>query len=188
VSDAAATKLAALVRGGGAEAEAVCRALAERGAPRFGGRGWSRLSRALLRASTKPSAPPSVQSALSENLMRGPSKRYLERKQDERAAAASTGILRRALSVFTRAWVILVFGFAALFLGSAILSDPAEGLYPALGLITVAASCIVVDARLRRCPSCGKPLAGWLLSLVRDDYGGHVRTWQCVFCRRRWRT
>lgn len=188
VSDAAAKQLARYVRGRGPKAEAVCRVLAHNDAPRFGGRGWAKLFRALLRASSKPGLESLAQGALANNLMHGPAKSWLKRKQAEREAEASTNLLWRALSVFKRAWVIVVFGMPALFYVILLLTQPSIWLYPTIGMVVLALFCIAVDAYLRRCPRCRKALAGKLLSIVGDNYGGHTLSWSCVFCKRRWKT
>lgn len=103
-------------------------------------------------------------------------------------AEASTNILWRVLSVFKRAWVIVVFGMPALFYVVLLLSQPSIWLYPTTGMAVLALFCIGVDAVKRRCPRCRKLLAGKLLSIVSDNYGGHDLSWSCVFCKRRWKT
>lgn len=188
VSDAAAGVLIEHLRRGGAEAERVCLALAQPDAPGFGGKSWSRLFRAFMKIQRDDRLGPRAKAAMQTVVSRGPDKGYLRRKQDARAATASTNLAVRVLSVATRSWVIVVLGLPALFGTIAIVTTPSARLPIAIGLACLAFAVVWIDAFKRRCPGCRKLLAGKRLSIVADDYGGHILSWSCVFCQRRWKT
>lgn len=105
-------------------------------------------------------------------------------------AAAPRGRRRRAsiFSVFTRAWVIVVLGLPALVAIPMMLSSRALRVPVGLGLLGLAILVITIDAFRRRCPKCRILLGGRLERLVNDDYGDHVRHWQCASCAHRWKT
>lgn len=106
----------------------------------------------------------------------------------KRAASASTKLVPRVLSVFARAWVVVVFWLPALLAVFVLVNLPEARLPVAAGLVAHATLVVCIDALLRRCPSCRRLLAGHMLSLVRDQYDFHVRTWKCVHCHHRWKT
>ncbi len=186
-TDAAAKALASRLRRGGPEADAVCRALKQKDGPSFGGKGYSKLFRAFMKL-TKRNDNPLATAAMQAFISRGVSKAYQRRKESAKARRASTGAIRRVLSVFTRAWVIVVFGFPALIGVILFVSTPGARLYTVVGLGALALFVVIVDSYKRRCPKCRKLLAGALLSMVSDNYGGHILSWSCAFCKRRWKT
>lgn len=112
----------------------------------------------------------------------------LRERENAAARRATPSIPRQVLSVFTRAWVIVVFGLPALFVVIVALKGR-EILPVCLAGLTLHALVVVgIDAFLRRCPSCRRLLAGKLLSIVRDQYDFHVRSWVCVHCKHRWKS
>jgi hypothetical protein len=188
VTDAAAAVLAKLLRRGGADAERVCQALEARDSPRFGGRSYQKIFRSLTKASSASgSLGAAAQRAQQAFLAGGIDDDYLRKKEAARAARPAS-LLRRILSIFTRAWVIVVLGLPGLFGILALITEP--GARPYVGAALAGATILVVamDAYLRRCRSCRRLLAGTLLSIVKDNYGDHIRSWSCAHCGHRWQT
>jgi hypothetical protein len=188
VSDAAAKVLVRYLRGGGPKAQHVCRALADADAPSFGGKSWSRLFKAFTKLTGSKDSSPLAQAAMQRVVSRGPDQGYQRRREEAAAASTSTSLPRRILSVMTRAWVIVVLGIPALFGVILIATTPSLRIHAILALLSLAAVVVVIDAFTRRCPRCRKLLAGKRLSIVSDNYGGHVLSWSCVFCDHRWKT
>jgi hypothetical protein len=188
VTDAAAAVLAKLLRRGGADAERVCQALEARDSPRFGGRSYHKIFRSLMKASSAGgSLGAAARRAQQAFLAGGIDDDYVRKKEAARAARPSS-LVRRILSVFTRAWVIAVLGIPGLLTILVLISMPEARPFGAAALLGATIVVLTLDAYLRRCRSCRRLLAGTLLSIVSDDYGGHTRSWSCAHCGHRWTT
>lgn len=197
VTDAAAEALCEHLKNSG-RSKATARALSHKQAPRFGIESHTRLMMALTEAGHND--------AVLKWMQHGDDPNYLEKAEDAKPPLG-TNLLRRIASVATRAWVIVVFGLPALFGGVWMFTEPTRAPVIAGGLAALGFVCVVLDAFMRRCPSCGKLLAGQLLSIVRDGsytttdavettsgttayvestVHTHKHNWRCVFCQHKW--
>lgn len=127
--------------------------------------------------------------------------------QVRRDALEAAGLGRRLVSVLARPWVIGFLMFPVVFavIGVATTSGTLRiglvvGIALALGLM------LAIDAAVRRCPSCGRWLAGMQIGMrhlgsftesvmvssprgpTSVDRTGHsyANLWHCVHCRHRW--
>jgi len=187
VSDAVAKVLARALRTKGPDADRACRAFIDYDSPLFGGSAYSRIFRAFMKLTGGlTGARPQAEAAMAAFVKYGVDPRHL-RKKEKAKAAAPVSLPRRILSVFTRAWVIVVFGLPALFGVITMVSEPYAIPLVAAGLGVLATVCVAIDSYMRRCPKCRRLLAGKLLSIVGDNYGGHTRSWSCAFCKHGWK-
>lgn len=188
VSDAVAEVLADALRSKGRDADRACGAFMGEDAPQFGGGAYNVIFRAFMALTGgQTGAHPQADAAMQAFIMRGVDARHLASRENAKAAA-SMRLPRRVLSVFTRAWVMVVFGLPALFGVIGMIGEPSAIPLIATTLTILAAACIAIDAHKRRCPECRQLLAGKLLSIVQDNYGGHTLSWSCTFCNHRWQT
>lgn len=188
VTDAAARVLAGLLKTGGPEAERVCHALRASDRPRFGGRSYHKIFRALMKASRRGGSLGAAANQAMETFVVGGIDEGYRRKKEKARAAEPTSLARRILSVFTRAWVIVMVGIPSLFAIGALIGVPGARPYVAAALLGATVLVVAMDAYLRRCRSCRRLLAGTLLSIVKDNYGDHIQSWACTHCGRRWQT
>lgn len=208
-SDAAARHLIRMVNGDGPTALAVCRALADSKAPRFGPASWTKLFLALAAAAERRGGPGPLAAQASQNVYRrGAAGGWLKRIQNARPPRP-THLPYRVWSVATQIWVWVVFGLPAAFVLWMMWGGAIDARYGGAGLVGFALVVIAIDAFKRRCPSCRRFLAGDLLSIQRtgsyenshavETTSGavahvgstvhiHGMTWRCAFCRRKWST
>ncbi|HFE45939.1 MAG TPA: hypothetical protein ENJ18_10690 [Nannocystis exedens] len=202
ITDAAAKRLAALLRKGGREADAVCQAIEHPKAPRFGGRSWHRILKALVKHQQRGSA---AAQATTRFISSGPDPHYAAKKEQEKPPLSEKLVLR-ILSVGKRIWVWVVLSMGGLLIAAfaSMSAQPAAYGWTVFAILVVA--CVLIDSLLRRCPSCNKFLAGQMLSIIQSGsyersvtrqtssgprYGSetvntHVRRWRCVSCKHHW--
>lgn len=186
VTDAAAGAIAAYLRGGGANARAICEVYIANPPPRFGGASFHKILRAFTAASSSDGLAHLAEQAMAAHVTLGSDAKYLGKVSKEKATAASAGLGLRILSVFKRPWVIAVFWLPVLF--GVVLLATARDARPIVGgaIGGLAVLVVVLDAYFRRCPSCKRWLAGRPHHVVRDQYDFHVTTFGCVFCKHTW--
>lgn len=161
--------------------------------PTFGRRGHQRVLDALHRANDAGHLPPRTASQLISV--------WQQKGHDPaRDVEEKSSLGARIGSVFTRAWVLTLALFVLI--GLVALAVEGQWLGAAGLLVTYALLALVVDALLRRCPSCGRLLAGALMRIERDgtmvtyhatptgtatgERHLHKRSWSCVHCGHRW--
>jgi len=204
ITDAAAKQLASYLRKGGPEADAVCQAIEHGKAPRFGGRAWQRILVGLTKHQGRGSA---VALSATRFITHGPAPDYAKKKAREKPAL-SEHVVARILSVGKRIWVWVVLAMGGMLIAAFTSMSGSPTCYGWMVFAMLVVSCVIVDSVLRRCPSCGKFLAGQMMSIVQSGsyergvtiqtssgtrYGKetvntHARNWRCVSCKRRWTT
>jgi hypothetical protein len=188
VTDAAAGAISGYLHGRGAQARAVCEVYVAHDPPKFGGSSHNKILRAFVRASEVEALAPLAERAMSVHVTQGIDARYLEKRDRVKASGSPKSLPMRLLSVFMRAWVIVAFGFPALFAIIALFTVPGARLIIGSALVAYALLVVAIDAYLRRCPSCRRWLAGTFLHVIRDEYDFHVTSWSCTFCKRGWKS
>lgn len=188
VTDAAAAAMARHLRARGPEARAVCEIYAAGDPPRVGDAAHVKLVLAFAKAAESRDLRELAQRASLVHSTHGRDGQYLKKLESERAARSSTSLLLRVLSVFKRPWVIVVFGLPAILAILFVVKDVAPALPVAIGFALFAVVVIAVDAFLRRCPECREPLAGQVVSIIREEHGLHEINFRCVFCKHQWQS
>ncbi len=182
VSNAAARRLAKILRQGGTRARAAADVLFDRKGPRFGEYAHARLSIALHEVGAiDPQA--GTQHSFQT---RGRDGQYWRKLQDSRPPGNPHPVAR-VLSVARSWWTWPLLGMAfAIFVPSIV--DGGAGRTIGLGVLGgMAGVMLVVDAIRRRCPRCRKLLGADLLTRVRKDRNHPpTSTFRCAHCRHKW--
>ncbi len=101
---------------------------------------------------------------------------------------ASTNIVWRILSVFGRAWVIVLYGVPAFFAVMYTINAPSSRPTVAAGLAGAAIVVVIIDGLFRRCRWCRRWLGAKRVSQSQISHATRVANWQCYVCGQNWQT
>jgi hypothetical protein len=181
ISDAVAVELARIIKAGGEQADAACRALGESKTRWFGGVGYTKLQRAILPIYADGGARAKAVEPAALFLNRGPDGKYDEKRIAD-APPAGASWPARVWSVRRSIWVMALFGLVLLMGVPMMFYEP---LIAGPLLLAGFALCAGIDGYRRRCPKCSMVLGAERVALIGNQYGS-IYKWRCVGCQHRW--